>query len=81
MSYRVDYELTGYACQCCIQLHHNGECACDYWGGECSREYMLTGDYTLDVDLDNPHFGYDCIVCSNHSLAGERYDVTLTAWK
>ena len=87
MSKKIEYEITGYVCECCVQLHYNGECWHDdhspseYAPGECTRDHMLTGDYTLDVDLDHSHFGHDCIVCSNHALAGERYDCTLTAWK
>ena len=85
MSAEIEYETTGYACECCISLHYNGECSCDYVEpdetNDCTRDYMLTGDYTLDVDLDKPHFGHDCIVCNSHALAGERYDCTLTVWK
>lgn len=84
MSTEIECELTGYACECCVLLHYNGECSHDYdddHAGDCSRDYMLTGSYALDVDLEHVHFGYDCIVCNDHALAGTRYDVTLTVWK
>lgn len=85
MGAEIEYEITGYVCECCVSLHYNGECSHDYIEpGEtngCSARYMLTGDYTLDVDLEHPHFGHTCIVCRDHALAGERYDCTVTGWK
>ena len=81
MSAVVDYTLTGYACPCCVENYFNAECSCEYHGDDCSREHAPTGHYTLDVDLDNEHFGRGCVVCNDYALAGSRYDVTLTAWR
>ena len=79
-------EYTGESCDACIMLHYNDDDSGDDTG-MARRAYMdgvaqFPGPITMAVeDSDEPPFFSDsaCIICGTR-LAGNRSDVTVTAF-